>query len=139
MQKALEGSDNPEVRKYRVNAVGNYTFSEGRFKGFNLGGAYRWQDKAAIGYQTAYDPNTGVPISDVTKPRFDNGNKFVDMWVGYRRKIFNDKVDWRVQLNVRNVFADGDPVVIQAQPDGSPSRVRFDVPREFVLSNTFRF
>ena len=139
VQKALEGSDNPEVRKYRVNAVGNYTFSDGRFKGVNLGGAYRWQDKAAIGYQTAYDPNTGVPIADVTKPWFDNGNKFVDLWVGYRRKIFNDRVDWRVQLNVRNVFADGDPVVIQAQPDGSPSRVRFDVPREFVLSNTFKF
>lgn len=139
VQKALEGSDNPEVREYRVNALGNYTFTDGRLKGFNVGGAYRWQDSAAIGYKTAYDPGTGVPIKDVVQPYFDDGSEFIDMWIGYRRKIFNDKVDWRVQLNIRNLFADKDPVVVQVQPNGAPSRVSFGVPRQFVLSNTFSF
>ena len=31
-----------EIRKYRANFVGNYSFSEGRIKGTNLGTAFRW-------------------------------------------------------------------------------------------------
>lgn len=49
-QAALEGSDSPEVRKYRINFLGNYSFTEGKLRGANIGGAYRWQDKEAIGY-----------------------------------------------------------------------------------------
>lgn len=138
-QAALEGSDNPEVRKYRTNFLGNYTFSEGKLQGFNVGGAYRWQDKAAIGYPVYIDAEYGVPFKDVTKPYYDNGTKFVDLWVGYKRKIFNDKALWRVQLNVRNVFADNDPLVVQYQPDGSVGRVSIPVPRQFQLTNTFTF
>jgi hypothetical protein len=140
-QVALAGSDNPEVREYRVNIVGNYTFNEGRFKGFNVGGALRWQDEAAIRYPVVYQEAFGatVPIADVSSPYFDNGHEFFDAWLGYRRKIFDDKVNWRIQLNIRNVFADSDPVPIQTQPDGSIVRVSIPVPRQFVLSNTFSF
>lgn len=138
-QKALEGSNNPEVREYRANFLGNYSFTEGRLQGFNVGGAFRWQDKAAIGYPVFIDSTYGVPFKDVTKPFYDDGTKFVDLWVGYRRKLFNDRVNWRVQLNVRNVFADTDPLVIQVQPDGSTGRVSIPVPRQFQLSNTFTF
>lgn len=138
-QKALAGSDNPEVRRYRVNLVGNYSFSAGRLKGLRVGGAYRWQDKAAIGYPIIYDPTTGVPIKKVSEPYYDDGSRFFDCWFGYSRRIFSDKVGWRMQLNVRNVFADGEPVVVQLQPDGSPTRVSIPVPRQFVLSNTFSF
>jgi hypothetical protein len=42
-------------------------------------------------------------------------------------------------LNVRNVFADTDPIIVQVQPDGSPARAQIPPPREFVLSNTFEF
>lgn len=138
-QKALAGSDNPEVRKYRANLLGNYSFSEGRLKGIGVGGAFRWQDKAAIGYPVTYDPTTGVPIKNVTKPYYDDGSKYVDCWVGYKRKFLQGKVGWKVQLNIRNVFADGEPVVVQVQPNGAPARVSIPVPRQFVLSNTFTF
>ena len=143
IQQALAGSSSPEIRKYRANFVGNYSFSEGRIKGANLGAAFRWQDKAAIGYPNARlkipGTTTVVPIKDVAHPYFDDGSKFVDLWVGYRRKLFQNKVEWRVQVNVRNVLADADPVVVQVQPDGSPARVSLPVPRQVVLSNTFTF
>ncbi len=138
-QKALEGSDNPEVRKYRANFLANYSFTDGKLKGVNAGAAYRWQDKAAIGFPVYEDPTYGVPFKDVSQPYFDDGSRFVDFWVGYRRKIWNDKVDWRVQLNVRNAFADTAPDIIQVQPNGTPSRVAIPVPRQFQLSNTFTF
>ena len=143
IQQALAGSSSPEIRKYRANFVGNYTFAEGRLKGANLGAAFRWQDKAAIGYPNARltipGTTTVVPIKDVANPYFDDGSRFIDLWVGYRRKLFQNKVEWRAQLNVRNVFADSDPVVVQVQPDGSPARVSLPVPRQFVFSNTFTF
>lgn len=138
-QKALSGSDNPEVREYRVNVLGNYTFSEGRLAGTKIGAAYRWQDEAAAGYPITTDPIYGLPVKDVASPYFDETTNFVDVWVGYRRKIFDDKVDWNIQLNVRNLFADNDPVAVQFQPDGSIARVAIPAPRQFVLSNTFTF
>lgn len=138
-QKALEGSDNPEVREYRVNLLGNYSFTEGKLQGFNVGGGYRWQDKAAIGYPVYIDDEFGVPFTDVTQPYYDDGSKFVDLWVGYRRKVWNDKADWRIQLNVRNVFSTRSPDVVQYQPDGSVGRVAIPVPRQFVLANTLTF
>ena len=138
-QRALAGSDNPEVRRYRANLLGNYSFTEGRLKGIGVGGAFRWQDKAAIGYPVIYDPTTGVPIKNVTKPYYDKGSRYVDCWVGYKRRILQGRVGWKVQLNIRNIFADGDPVVVQVQPNGAPARVSIPVPRQFVLSNAFTF
>jgi hypothetical protein len=138
-QSALAGSNNPEVRKYRLNILGNYSFTEGRFKGVNVGGAFRWEDKAAIGNQIYIDPTFDVAFQDVTKPYFDKGSEFVDLWIGYRRKIWDGKVNWRLQLNVRNVFADKDPIVVTVQPDGSPARSSIPVPRQFQLSSTFAF
>lgn len=141
--EALSGSDSPEVRKYRANVLGNYSFSRGPLKGANLGTALRWQDKAAIGYPVARRTITGtnatVPIKAVTRPFFDQGSEFIDLWVGYRQKLFRNKITWRIQLNVRNVFADTDPIIVQVQPDGSPARAQIPPPREFVLSNTLEF
>jgi len=80
-----------------------------------------------------------VPIKKVTEPYYDDGSRFIDCWFGYSRRVFNNKVGWRIQLNIRNVLADGDPIVVQLQPDRSPARVSIPVPRQFVLSNTFSF
>ena len=127
------------MREYRVNVLGNYTFSEGRLAGTKIGAAYRWQDEAAAGYPITTDPVYGLPVKDVLSPYFDETTNFVDVWVGYRRKIFDDKVDWNIQLNIRNLFADNDPVAVQFQPDGSVARVAIPAPRQFILSNTFTF
>ncbi|WP_309005161.1 TonB-dependent receptor plug domain-containing protein [Pelagicoccus sp. SDUM812005] len=137
--KALEGSDTPELSKYSFNVLGNYTFGEGRMKGFNTGAAYRWTDKRAIGYPNGLDASGRFVVGDVSNPYYNEDTGYADLWIGYRRKLFEDKVNWKVQLNARNVFADSDPVAIQTQPDGSIARVSIPVPRQFVLSNTFSF
>lgn len=136
---ALSGANNPEVREWRVNMLGNYSFTEGRLKGANIGGAFRYQDQAAAGYGLTTDPISGFPVKDVANPYFDEETKFFDLWFGYKRKVFNDKVNWKVQLNIRNLFADNDPLAVQFQPDGSVGRVALPVPRQFSLSNTFTF
>lgn len=137
--KAGEGADNSEVREWRVNVIANYTFHDGRLDGVNIGGAYRWQDEAAIGYALAVSPINNIPYPDPFQPYYDGGFNAFDTWIGYRTKIWKGKIDWRIQLNIRNLFADNDPEVVQVQPDGSPVRVAIPVPREFLLTNSFSF
>ena len=137
--QALDGSPTPEQAEWNFRFVGNYSYNEGVLKGFNIGTAYRWTDKSAIGYPNLLDPDVPVIIPDVTKPYWNDSQDYTDIWFGYRRKILNDRVNWRVQLNIRNIFADSDPVIVQTQPDGSPSRMAIPVPRQYVLSNTFSF
>lgn len=137
--QALDGSPTPEQSEWNYRFVGNYSYDEGRMKGVNIGGAYRWTDKSAIGYPNLLDPDVPVIIPDVSQPYWNDTQAYTDLWLGYRRQILNNKGEWRIQLNVRNVFADSDPVIVQTQPDGSPSRVAIPVPRQYVLSNTFRF
>jgi hypothetical protein len=43
--KLQEGAAAPEIREWRYNFITNYSFSEGRLKGFGVGGSYRWQDE----------------------------------------------------------------------------------------------
>lgn len=136
---ARDNTVSNEQRKWRVTAVTNYSFSRGPIKGLGLGAAARWEDKAATGYVYYLDPDSGVPIPDVGKPYFDDGLFTGDCWVSYRRKIWNDKVDWRVQLNVRNAFGDMHDIPVKTNPDGQVAVIRSPNPRVVTLSNTFRF
>ncbi|MDQ8183318.1 hypothetical protein [Pelagicoccus sp. SDUM812005] len=137
--KALEGTEDPSARKYRANLVANYSFRDGRFKGVGIGGAYRYQSKAAIGYGSTVDENTGTVYPDPTQPYYDEGREYFDLWVSYGKKVFNDKVRWKVQLNVRNLFAEKDPIPVQFQPDASVASTMYPSPREIMLRNSFSF
>mgnify|MGYP003318396487 CR=1 FL=1 len=61
-----------------------------------------------------------------------------DVWFSYRRQL-NDKMDWKVQLNVRNAFGDDDYIPVLANPDGQVAVFRNPNPKEFFLTNTFSF
>ncbi len=143
--QALSGSTSPEHARYSFRALGNYTFKDGAMKGFKVGGSYRWTEARAIGYANTtkiFLPDTQaieIPVVDVTKPYYGEPSTKVDVWFGYSRKVFNDKAKWSTQLNIRDVFADEDPLVVQVQPDGTPARIAFPSPRQIVWSNSLSF
>ena len=58
----------------------------------------------------------------------------------YRMKIFDD-VDWSLQLNIRNALDDTDllPSSSDGTGQGNIVRWRFQVPRTYQLSSTFKF
>ncbi|MEY2880946.1 MAG: hypothetical protein RLZZ15_3326 [Verrucomicrobiota bacterium] len=136
---AAEGVSTPEIRKYRANLVTNYTFDrESRLKGFGVGTGIRWQDKVAIGYPTSYAP-TGSVFIDRSHPYYGPAETNVDVFASYTRKVFRNKIDWKVQLNVRNAIGKGDLIPITTQPDGSPASVRLAPDRRWYVTNTFSF
>jgi hypothetical protein len=137
--KGQEGRPQAEQRKWRMNFVTRYQFTEGRLRGFTIGGAVRWEDRYALGYPVINDPR-GLVLPDVNNPYFSDTELSYDVSFGYRRRILRDK-DWTAQINVRNLqnWNSDNVTVVRRQPDGSPARVRFDPPLQVLLTNTFRF
>ncbi len=138
-RRLQEGTNVPELREWRFNAISNYDFTEGRLKGVSVGGGVRWQDTVVIGYR----PLPGRTASDVS---FDIANPYrgptemnIDLWVGYGRKQVWRGIDWRVQLNVRNVAQHDSLIPITTQPNGTPAGYRIAPVETWSLSNVFQF
>lgn len=142
LARDLEGQIAPQQRKYRWNIVTNYAFEEGKLANFSVGGAIRWEDEAIIGYYGKANPGSGsdsLVLSDVSRPIYDDAQTYTDLWFAYRTKIWNDKVNMKIQLNIVNVFEDGDLRVVGVNYDGSPNSYRIIDPRQFILTASFDF
>ncbi len=133
-QKESIGFQVPELRPWHFSAITNYSFNEGMFKNVNVGGAWRWQDKQILGYGLKSD-NSGLSVDN---PIYGDSEQHVDLWVGYNRKL-TEKVDWRIQLNLRNVGEKKGLTPISANPDGSIASLRITEGMTWALSNTFSF
>ena len=138
LMKLQEKTAASELRKWRYNVVTNYTFREGFLKNVSVGGSYRWQDKVVIGYPVI--PGAGGLASfNLDQPYYGPAEDSIDLWAGYERKI-NDKINWRIQLNVRNVGNGEDVIPISVQPDGKTwASVRIAPNQEWFVTNTFSF
>ena len=134
----LDGAPRPELRKWRFNAVSNYSFRGGMLNGVRLGGAHRWQNKSALGFPVRILAD-GSAIADVSKPYFGAAETNVDAWIGYSRKLWKDKVRWSVQVNVRNIGKGNRLVSVSVQPDGTPDSPRIVTPQSWSLTNSFEF
>jgi hypothetical protein len=141
LSRDLEGQSAPGQRKYRGALLTNYNFTEGRFKGISIGGGQRWESKASIGYfgRASGANGTSLDVSDISRPIYDDGNSYTDLWASYTRRILNDKVRWKIQLNVSNVFENGGLRTVGVNFDGSPYAFRIIDPRQFILTSSFDF
>ena len=137
-RKLQEGTAVPELRQWRVNAITNYSFDRGTLKGVNVGGAVRYEDEIAIGYRPIAGSTPTELNFDIADPYMGPSETNFDFWVGYHRKL-TPKLDWRIQLNVRNAFTGDELIPITVQPDGSPAAYRIAPPRTWEITNTFEF
>jgi hypothetical protein len=138
--KLQEGTNSPELRRWRANFVTNYNFTEGKLKGVNVGAGYRWQDKIAIGYpvKEITGGSTAEITFDTQHPYYGPTEGALDLWVGYERKV-TAKVNWRVQLNVRNVGQGNKLVPLSTQWDGTVAAWGIAPSQTWTLTNTFSF
>jgi outer membrane receptor protein involved in Fe transport len=132
--KALTGTGVSEERPWRFNVITDYTFSSGPLKNVNVGAAYRWQDKQIIGYPFIAATTT----FDTTHPFLSPVVDTTDAWVGYSRKI-SEKLKWRIQVNVRNLFYSDTLIPVSAEPDGSTAEARIPEPRTWEVTNSLTF
>ncbi len=140
--RSTEGKPRPQVREWRANLISNYQFTTGRLQGFGVGGAVRWEDKGAIGFLGVSTGNAGAGVLDVLdpgQPVWDPAQTSADFWVSYTRRILQDKVRMKLQLNVRDAFEDGGLEVVAVNPNGESSVQRIVAPRQIMLTSTFSF
>ncbi|QXD25601.1 TonB-dependent receptor plug domain-containing protein [Opitutia bacterium ISCC 51] len=137
--RALDGTVSNEQREWRFTGVSTYQFREGALEGWGVGGAVRWEDEAATGYVFSVDPETGAPLPDVNRPYYDDGLFSGDLWFTYNTMIWDDKVDWRLQLNIRNLVGESGNIPVRTNPDGQVAVIRIPNPRTVYLSSTFKF
>jgi hypothetical protein len=141
--KALQGVTAPDQRQYHTSILTNYQFNTGKLKGFSVGGSERWESKAAIGFLGKVNDPVVYPgvvnFSDPNRPVYDSGNYYTDLWISYGRKIYNNKIGWKIQFNIDNVFENGGLRPIAVNFDGSPCAYRIIDSRQFVLTTTFTF
>jgi hypothetical protein len=147
-QTLREGALLDEVREWRFNLATSYRFDDdSALKGWAVGGGYRWQDEVGVGFRNGIltgDPRLPVgldeiAVSDVTQPLFGPSEQNLDLWVRHSRKILNDTVDWRIQLNIRNALNNDDLIITRKSGDDIPASIRIMNPINFRLTSTFNF
>jgi outer membrane receptor protein involved in Fe transport len=133
--KLSEGAAAPEIREWRYSIISNYSFSDGALKGVGIGGSYRWEDQVVIGYPVIASDGT----FDFSQPYNGPSEDHIDLWLSYERKL-SKKLNWKIQLNIRNAFADDELIPISVQPDGQTwASVRVAPVQEWFVTNTFSF
>jgi len=162
---ARDGAVSPEQRKWRANFTSTYDlrdFQHPILKAMSVGTSVRWQDKIAIGapFLTGEalkkkivatnklftntgqiadnDPVMQSQFPDIDHPFYGKEELAGDVWVGYRRKVFK-RIDWRLQLNVRNAWGSSRDIPVTANPDGSIAVIRIPNETRWLLSSTFSF
>ncbi|HEX2099098.1 MAG TPA: TonB-dependent receptor plug domain-containing protein [Candidatus Synoicihabitans sp.] len=145
---AKQNTSSENLREWTANFITNYAFQEGFLRGFAVGGTVRWQDKAVGGYYGLEDPSTYarpnattaiMVFPDLSRPIYTPAETNVDFVVSYTRKIFEDRVRMKIQLNVRDAFESGGLQVVAFNKDGSPAQYRIKDPRTFFVTTTFDF
>jgi hypothetical protein len=141
IMKALEGKSNPEIRRYNFRAATSFQLSgisdNKWLKHMSVGGALRWEDKAAIGYYGVQSLPAIITDLDPNRPIYDKAHYYVDAFVSYKTKLWKDKVGATFQFNVRNLGETGRLQPVGAFPDGTIHTYRIVDPQQFIFSASF--
>jgi hypothetical protein len=140
IQQGLDGTQNPEQRKYRFNGTVRYDFTEGRLKGLQVGATARYQDKVSGGYPNMLADDGVTVLPDIANAWFGPDSIDGDLFVRYRKSL-TDKIDWTIQLNARNLYRSNgsEDIPVSINPDGTIAIIRVPVEQQYFLTNTFSF
>ena len=138
---ASDGRRASRPSEWRANLSTSYRLAglteQKHLKRMSVGGALRWEDRGAIGYN-------GIPVNgdvgqavtyDKTRPIWAPANIYVDAFITYNVRLFSDKVRARFQLNGRNLQESGGLRAIGAYPDGRTHSFRIVNPRTFIFTD----
>ena len=132
--RAVDGRVTDSARPARANLITNYRVSEGRFRGLNFGGAARWRQAPTVGYALSPGANGALEL-DLDKKYRGKEELYFDGFAGYRgrMKLFGN-LNYRLQLNVRNVLDEDDPIIVMRTTTGQVVRIATVEPRIMVMT-----
>ncbi len=126
---------------WTLNIIQSYSFTrESRLAGFSLGGSMNARGRTIDGFA-----ETTASVLNPNQPYYAPTYEIFGAWLTYQRKLFKNRVDWRLQLNVRNVFDAYTIFPLRAVDarDGNHTQAtviyRLSEPRTFTLTSAFKF
>ena len=146
---ALTGVTTARSGKYAFNGLVTRVFSEGRLRGWSVGGNFRWRGAGTIGYERLPDAS-GAPTGRIDAGRPLRGTDFWDVgaMLAHERRILG-RVNLRLQLNIQNLPNWQEPRLVKSDYDttgiyGSANAIvpvlwEMRRPRNFVFTSTFGF
>ena len=138
--KANDGKPSPQLAKWHASVLTNYSFSDGGLKGFSIGGAARYIEKAVIGNPAILSSTGAVTGLDLAHPYTTPTRIALDVWAGYKMKICDGRYDLSFQFNIKDLQEGGSFRPINANGgDGRHSVFRIVQPRTFFLTTTLDF
>jgi iron complex outermembrane receptor protein len=124
-----------------ANLIQTYSFApESRLKGFAIGSSMNVRGRTVHGFA---ESAAGILVP--TRPYYAPRNELFGAWLTYQRKLFRDRVGWRLQLNVRNLFDAYTVFPLRAvdRRDGTGAGTnvfyRLSEPRTYTLTSSFGF
>ncbi len=139
--KALEGKSSPEIRRYAFRASTSFQLAglstNKILQKTTVGGALRWEDKAAIGYYGVQTLPAIITDLDPSRPIYDKAHYYVDLFVAYKTSFWSDRILATFRFNVTNLGEQGRLQPVGAFPDGSISTYRIITPQQFSLTSSF--
>ncbi|MDO8544867.1 MAG: hypothetical protein Q7S40_30855 [Opitutaceae bacterium] len=131
---AVDGRVTDSARPARANLITNYRVSEGRFRGLNFGGAARWRAAPTVGYGVSPGA-TGAAELDLDQRYRGKEELYFDALLGYRGRMKAlGGFTYRLQLNIRNVLDESDPVTVMRTTLGQVVRIATVEPRVIVAT-----
>jgi outer membrane receptor for ferric coprogen and ferric-rhodotorulic acid len=138
IERAPEGRAPFQDREITGSFFGTYRFDSGRLNGLMIGGGAQYRGPALITYRVSTDG----------KPVYTDAYTQANAMLAYSMKL-GRKVDFRVQLNIDNLFDFQDPQPVQGgQPigptvlplkDGVAYTVSLPIPRRYAVTFTLGF
>jgi hypothetical protein len=127
--------------RWTLNLIQTYSFKPESFLGgFSVGGSVNARGKIMTGFVEG-PGNVVIP----TQPYYSPATELFGAWVTYQRKLFQNRIAWRLQVNVRNVFDAYTlyPLRTVDRRDGTHTGVtaiyRLNEPRAYTFTSSFRF
>jgi hypothetical protein len=129
-----------------INLVQSYEFAKSHrlfglpLVGVTVGGNMNMRGQTIDGFG-----ETATGVLDANLPYYAPRKELFGAMVSYRRKIFRDRIDWRLQFNVRNIFDAYTVFPLRAVDarDGRHSKATviylLNEPRTWQLTSAFRF
>ena len=140
--KALQSQ--PEdfmTARWTFNMIQTYSFaSDSRLAGFSIGGSVNARGRIMTGFA-----ESAGNVVDPNRPYYSPATEFFGAWLTYQRKLFNNRISWRLQLNVRNLFDAYTlyPLRTVDRRDGTGTGTtavyRLNEPRAYTLTSSFKF
>lgn len=138
LKKALNGLPTFGIPDWQASLTATYSFPRESFlKGWSIGGSARQRGEAPLAFETS------------AAGAVNNSNKLVtgevttfDAHLYYARKLWKNRLNWRVQANVRNLLNETDPIWLTGSWNRDTRdfiRIRnlMQEPRTVVLSTSF--